>query len=216
MSQITVRQANLSDASSITALNNRLIARWVRYGIDNEELSTGNDDLTSLSAGCKAVPGPASRCTRSISPARCAAPTVSRWWPRSRARLGPRPRSSSGREPEPFGHHINVSRLAVHSGAGRYRPGQRPADPYPANRRGDPLPPGDGRDASDDAALYEHHRFHRRTAASGWRSARRKAACSTGRPSYELPAGASIKGWHMPLGRYQNARQEWERIVPGF
>jgi hypothetical protein len=71
-------------------------------------------------------------------------------------------------------------------------------------------------DADLDAALYEHHRFHRAHVGQ-----RLFIKAQEGRVFYKASELTTfdprqIDGWHMPLGRYQNARQEWDRMSPGF
>ncbi|NLX11814.1 MAG: GNAT family N-acetyltransferase [Chloroflexi bacterium] len=216
MSQITVRQANLSDASSITALNNRLIARWVRYGIDNEELPTGYDDLTLFERWLQGGPWSSiEMCAvhiASLLRGTDGIPLVAE----VEGEVGAEAEIFIGQEPEPFGHHINVSRLAVHPELADIGLGSALLTYILQIAAAIRCRRVTVADASDDAALYEHHRFHR--AHSGQRLA---ISAQEGRVFYRATELTSfqpelIKGWHMPLGRYQNARQEWERIVPGF
>jgi hypothetical protein len=121
-----------------------------------------------------------------------------------------------GHEPEPFGHHINIPRLAVHpdyGGLGLDSALLTYIQQIAEAIRGKRVIVADG---EANAALYEHHRFNRTHTGQ-----RIVIQVQEGRVFYK--AGelktfdpAQIDGWHMPLGRYQNARQEWDRILPGF
>ncbi len=121
-----------------------------------------------------------------------------------------------GHEPEPFGHHINIPKLIVHPDYGESGLDsalltyiQQIAEAIRCKR----VTVADG---EPDAALYEHHHFNR--AHTGQRIV---IQAQEGRVFYKASElktfdPAQIDGWHMPLGRYQNARQEWDRMLPGF
>jgi hypothetical protein len=67
-------------------------------------------------------------------------------------------------------------------------------------------------------AFYAKHGFQPRET---WRRVRLPALASNSLyqaqaitpGAYDAPDG--VRGWAMPIGRYQSARQEWERIRPG-
>jgi GNAT superfamily N-acetyltransferase len=216
MSQITVRQATLADAASITALHNATIEAWTRRTISGELVPTEYADLTLFERWL--IGGPwasVEMCAVHIANLLRGSdgfPVVAE----VEGRVGAEAEVFIGHEPEPFGHHINVPKLCVHpdySGAGldsallAYI--QQIAEAIRCKRvtvaNGDP-----------DAVLYEHHHFNR--AHTGQRIV---IEAHEGRVFYQASElktfdPAQIDGWHMPLGRYQNARQEWDRMLPGF
>lgn len=216
MSQITVRQATLADAASITALNNANIDAWTRRDLDGDPVPTPYEDLTLFERWL--VGGPwasVEMCAVHLANLLRGSegiPLIAE----IEGQVGAEAEVFIGREPEPFGHHINVSRLTVHpdytnsglsSALLTYI--QQIAEAIRCRRvtvaNGDP-----------DAALLEHHRYQR--AHTGQRVT---INAQEGRVFYkaqELTAFApeQIAGWHMPLGRYENAREAWDRMPPGF
>jgi GNAT superfamily N-acetyltransferase len=216
MSQITVRQATLADAASITALYNATIPTWTRRTADGQSVPVDYDDMTLFERWL--IGGPwasVEMCAVHIANLLRGSdgfPLVAE----IEGRVGAEAEVFIGYEPEPFGHHINIARLAVRANYGgegldsallKYI--QQIAEAIRCKRvtvaHGEP-----------DAALYEHQHFNR--ANTGQRIVIR---AQEGRVFYQASElktfdPAQIAGWHMPLGRYQNARQEWDRVLPGF
>lgn len=216
MSQITVRQATLADAASITGVYKAVTGTWVRQDLDGSSIPADYDDLTLFERWQNGGP--------QTSVEMCAVhlanllrgtdgiPLVAE----VEGQIGAEAEIFIGAEPEPFGHHVNISRLTVHPDAGDVGLGsallayiQQIAEAIRCKRV-------TIANAGDDAALYEHHRYQR--AHIGQRVT---FSAQEGRVFYratELTAfdPAQITGWHMPLGRYQNAREEWDRLPPGF
>jgi GNAT superfamily N-acetyltransferase len=216
MSQITVRQAVLADAASISALHHATIETWTRRSLDGSLIPTPYEDLTLFERWL--VGGP------SASVEMCAVhianllrgsdgfPLVAE----VEGRVGAEAEVFVGHEPEPFGHHINIATLVVHpdyKGLGlesallAYI--RQIAEAIRCKRV-------TVADAEASAALYEHHHFNRSHVGH-----RLSIAAQEGRVFYrasELKTfdPALIAGWHMPLGRFQNARQEWDQMPPGF
>jgi len=216
MSQITVRQATLADAASITALHNANIPAWTRRDADGGASPAEYDELSLFERWL--VGGPWS------SVEMCAVhlanllrgsdgiPLVAE----IEGRVGAEAELFISREPEPFGLHINLSKLMVHPaldgeglGSALLTYTRQIAEAIHAKRvtaaRGE-----------ENAALLEHHRFQRAHVGQ-----RLSIAAQAGRVFYKATElttfnPAQIQGWHMPLGRYQNAREEWDRMPPGF
>jgi GNAT superfamily N-acetyltransferase len=66
--------------------------------------------------------------------------------------------------------------------------------------------------------FYARHGFHpvetwRRVRLAALRANTQYAAEVAAPGPYDAPHG--VRGWAMPIGRYQSARQEWERLRPG-
>ncbi len=216
MPQITVRQATLADAASITALYNATIPAWTRRTLDGENLPVDYDDLTLFERWL--VGGPWSSvemCSVHLANLLRGAdglPLVAE----IEGRVGAEAEVFIGHEPEPFGHHVNIARLAVHpdyANTGLSSALLKYIHQIGEAIRCRRLTVADG---EADAALYEHHRFAR--TQSGYRLAIKAGEGRVFYKASELKTfdPEQINGWHMPLGRYQNARQEWDRMPPGF
>ncbi len=216
MSQITVRQAVLSDAAPISALHLANVQAWTRRDVYGQDIPAELGDLTLFERWLVAGPwASVEMCAVHIANLLRGAdgiPLVAE----VNGQIGAEVEVFIGREQEPFGHHLNVTKLAVHPdfsdvglGSALLTYVQQIGEAIRAKRL-------TIADASDDAALYEHHRYHRSHIGQ-----RLLIKAQEGRVFYkatELTAfePGQIDGWHMPLGRYQNARQEWDRMAPGF
>lgn len=121
-----------------------------------------------------------------------------------------------GHEPSPYGHHLHISSLSVHAASQRQGYGTALID-YIRNM---------GTVMDVHQITTPHH-----NAASAFFSvqgfqpvmARRLVVVPArqGRVFYKAVEvedfnPARIQDWHMPLGRYQSARHEWNRMLPGF
>jgi GNAT superfamily N-acetyltransferase len=216
MSQITVRQATLADAASITALQLARIETWTRRDLDGEPVATPYTDLTLFERWLVGGPWASvemcavhlANLLRGID----GIPLVAE----CEGQVGAVAEVFIGREPEPFGHHINLSWLAVHPefvevglGSALLTYIHQMAQAIRCQR----VTVADGADHAD---LLEHHGYQR---------------AHMGRPvTFPAQAGrvfyraqplkdtdpALITGWHMPLGRTQNARRAWDRVPPGL
>lgn len=216
MSQITVRQATLADAASITALHNATIATWTRRLPSGEMVPAEYGDLTLFERWLVGGPWASiEMCAvhlANLLRGSDGIPLVAE----VDGRVGAEAEIFIGREPEPFGFHINIPKLTVHpdyadSGVSSalltYI--QQIGEAIRCKR----LTVADG---EAQAPLLEHHRFSR--THSGQQIV---LPAREGRVFYQASDLKSfdpslIEGWHMPLGRYQNARQEWDRLPPGF
>lgn len=216
MSQITVRQATLADANSITGLCRATTESWSRVGVDREPLPADYDELTLFERWMHAGPwSSVEMCAvhlANLLRGSDGIPLVAE----IEGEVGAEAEIYIGREPEPFGHHINVSRLVVHpefqdvgldSALLTYI--EQIAQAIRA-RRVTVADPGVA------TALLEHRGFQR--AHVGHRLV---IPSHEGRVFYKASELKSfdpeqIAGWHMPLGRYQSAREEWDRMSPGF
>lgn len=216
MPQITVRQATLADAASITALYNATIPTWTRRGIDGETLPADYAELSLFERWL--IGGPWSSvemCSvhlANLLRGSDGLPLVAE----IEGRVGAEAEIFIGREPEPFGHHVNIARLTVHpdyadtglsSALLKYI--QQIAEAIRCRR----VTVADG---ESGAALYEFHHFVR--AHTGHQVLIKPDEGRVFYKASELKVfdPAQIEGWHMPLGRCQNARQEWDRVLPGF
>jgi GNAT superfamily N-acetyltransferase len=216
MSQITVRQATLADASSITALTLANVDTWTRPTLPGESIPADYADLTLFERWLNGGPwASVEMCAvhlANLLRGSDGIPLVAE----VEGRVGAEAEVFIGREPEPFGHHINLSRLAVHPdfadvglGSALLTYVMQIGDAIRCKRV-------TVADAAQDAGLYEHHRFHRAHVGQ-----RLTVKSQEGRVFYKATdlttfEPSMIEGWHMPLGRYQNARQEWDRMPPGF
>ncbi|MBN1202503.1 MAG: GNAT family N-acetyltransferase [Anaerolineae bacterium] len=216
MSQITVRQATLADAASITALQIANIDTWTRRDINGEDAPADYKDLMLFERWQNAGPWASlEMCAvhlANLLRGSDGIPLVAE----VEGQVGAEAEVFIGHEQEPFGHHINLSRLVVHPdydgiGLGSalityvHQIGEAIRCKRATVAHGDL-----------DAALYEHHGYRRAHVGQ-----RYVVTAQGGRVFYK--AGeltqfdpSLISGWHMPLGRYQNARQEWDRVPPGF
>lgn len=216
MSQITVRQATLADAASITALHNATISTWIRRQPSGETVPAEYDDLILFERWL--VGGPwasVEMCAVHLANLLRGSdgfPLVAE----VDGRVGAEAEIFIGREPEPFGYHVNISKLTVHpdyADAGVSSVLLTYIQQLGEAIRCKRLTVADG---EAQAPLLEHHRFSR--AHSGQQIV---LPAREGRVFYQASDlksfdPAQIEGWHMPLGRYQNARQEWDRLPPGF
>jgi len=216
MSQITVRQANLADSAAITALTTANVKTWMRYDPGNEPVPAEYDDLTLFERWQNAGPwASVEMCAvhlANLLRGTDGIPLVAE----VSGQVGAEAEVYIGNEPEPFGHHINIARLIVDPAYDEIGLGsalltyiQQIAEAIRCKR----VTVADG---APEAALYEHHRFSH--AHTGQRVILK---AQEGRVFYKASelttfAPRQIDGWHMPLGRYQNARQEWDRMPPGF
>jgi GNAT superfamily N-acetyltransferase len=216
MSQITVRQAVLADAARITDLNNANVANWIRRDVNGDEIPAEYEDLSLFERWLNAGPWASvemcavhlANLLRDVD----GIPLVAEM----NGQVGAEAEVFIGREPEPFGHHINVTKLIVHPNYADVGLGsalltyiQQIAEAIRAKR----VTVADG---SNDAPLFEHHRFHRAHVGQGL-----IVKAQEGRVFYKATDLTTfdphqIDGWYMPLGRYQNGRQEWDRMLPGF
>jgi GNAT superfamily N-acetyltransferase len=216
MSQITVRQATLADAMSITAVRNANVETWTRCNIDGDDIPTEYDDLTLFERWLNGGPwASVEMCAvhlANLLRGGDGIPLVAE----VEGQVGAEAEVFIGREPQPFGHHINLSQLMVHPdydgiglGSALLTYVQQIGEALRCKRL-------TAANAGDNAPLFEHHQYQRAHIGQ-----RMLVTSQEGRVFYKASELFSfdphqIDGWHMPLGRYQNARQEWDRMPPGF
>lgn len=216
MSQITVRQATLADTASISALHNATIATWTRCDPDGQMVPAPYDELTLFERWL--VGGPwasVEMCAvhlANLLRGNEGIPLVAE----IEGRVGAEAEIYIGREPEPFGHHINIAKLTVHPelegeglGSALLTYIQQIGEAIRCKR----VTMADG---ERDAALIEHRRFTRAHIGRRVVIKAREGRVFYKAGDLKLFAPEQIDGWHMPLGRYQNARQEWDRMPPGL
>ncbi len=216
MSQITVRQATLADAASITALHNLNVDSWTRRRLNGEDVPVDYGDLTLFERWQNGGPwASVEMCAvhlANLLRGSDGIPLIAE----IEGKVGAEAEVFIGHEPEPFGHHINVSKLVVHPEFDHVGLGSALLTYILQIGEAIRCKRVTVADGEADAALYEHHRFTR--SHIGQRLA---ITTQGGRVFYKASDlktfdPAQITGWHMPLGRCQNAREEWDRMPPGF
>lgn len=216
MPQITVRQANLADAAQITVLHNAAIPQWTRRTASGENVPADYADLSLYERWL--VGGPWSSVEMcavhlaSLLRAGDGIPIVAE----IEGAVGAEAEVFIWREPEPFGHHINISKLGVHPDYEDQ--GLASALLTYIHNIGQAIHAKriTVADAGADAELYEHHRFARMQTGQ-----QHVITAQAGRVFYQAAElkqydAQQIDGWHMPLGRYQSARYEWDRMPLDF
>ncbi|MBN1678886.1 MAG: GNAT family N-acetyltransferase [Anaerolineae bacterium] len=216
MSQITVRQADLADAASITAIHNAAVETWTRRDFDGDVIPADYDELSLFERWCvggvwaSVEMGAVHLANLLRGSDRIPLVATINGVIRAEAEI------AISHEPEPFGHHVNLSRLAVHPddvsvglGTALLTYIHQIGEAIRARR----ITAADG---GPNADLFEHHGFRR--VHSGQRLI---IPAEEGRVFYKASElttfdPGQITGWHMPLGRYQNAREEWDRMQPGL
>lgn len=117
-------------------------------------------------------------------------------------------------EPPPFGRNLNLSVLYAlrgHTGQGLGTALMRALAEHAAAERCDTLIVSH----AEAPAFYARHGLRH---AETWRRVRLPPkAGNTHYGAEPCPPEdyAAVAGWAMPIGRYQSARQEWERVQPG-
>lgn len=215
MSQITVRQAVLADAADITALHNATIDTWQRRTLDGDLVPADYADLSLFERWLNGGPWASlEMCAVHIANllrGTDSFPLVAEL----DGEVGAEAEVFIGHEPEPWGDHINIPKLSVHpdfDGLGLESALITYIHQIAQAIRARQLTAADGEPAAE---LYEHHHFSRYQTGQ-----RLHIPAKSGRVFYKASElktfdPGQIKGWHMPLGRYQNARQEWDRMPPG-
>jgi len=216
MGRIIVRQAMLADAASITALNMSNMAEWTRRTAYGETVPAAYEDLSLFERWLNGGPwASVEMCAvhlANLLRGGDGIPLVAE----IEGQVGAEAEVFIGREPEPFGHHINLCKLAVHPDADGVGLGSALVTYINQIAEAIRCKRVTVADADTDAALYEHHRFYRAHIGQ-----RLLIKAQEGRVFYKAGELANfdptqIDNWHMPLGRYQNSRQEWDRMLPGF
>ncbi len=118
-----------------------------------------------------------------------------------------------GFEPAPFGHHLNLAVIMTHTAHQRKGLASALLD-YIVEM---------ARLMKCERITVSHQDGREFFAKHGFRNTRAgrrvRIPAQAGRAFYQAtdltdPNPDQIKGWHMPLGRYQSARQEWEKLFP--
>jgi GNAT superfamily N-acetyltransferase len=216
MSQITVRQATLADAASITALHNATITTWTRRLPSDEMAPAEYDELTLYERWLNGGPwASVEMCAvhlANLLRGSDGIPLVAE----IDGHIGAEAEIFIGREPEPFGYHLNIAKLTVHPNWADS--GVSSALLTYIRQMGEAirckrLTVADG---EGQGQLFEHHQFSRTHNGQQIILAAREGRVFYQASDLRTFDPQLIEGWHMPLGRYQNARQEWDRLPPGF
>lgn len=216
LSEIVIRPATLADVPGIVAIHVADIVTWKRWEADGTARLADYADLRPderwLNGGPWLDPGTyAHFLARLLRPESGGLALVAEAEGQVRAVA----EAWLGEEPAPFGRSLDVSVLYVlrgHTGQGL---GSRLMGALERAAR-----------QAGCAALTVTHAeapgFYARHGlrhAETWRRVRLPAARSNTQYQAEALAlgeyRAQAAGWAMPLGRYQSARQEWERARPG-
>jgi GNAT superfamily N-acetyltransferase len=216
LSEITVRPATLADVPAIVAIHVADIVTWKRWDADGTASLAEYADLRPherwLNGGPWLDTGTyAHFLTRLLRPESGGLALVAEAEGQVRAVA----EAWLGEEPAPFGRSLDVSVLYVlrgHTGLGLGSRLMGALEQAARAARCEALTVTH----AEAPGFYARHGFRQ---AERWRRVRLPAARSN--TQYQAQAVAlgeytvEAAGWAMPLGRYQSARQEWERARPG-
>jgi GNAT superfamily N-acetyltransferase len=212
---ILVRGATLADVPAIVAIHRSDIVTWKRWDADGQVHLADYVDLLPYERWLNGGPWMdestyAPYLTRLLAPDQAGVALV--------AELDGQVRAAAeawlGAEPAPFGHNLNLSviyTLRGHAGRGLGSALIAALEARAVMAGCDSLMVSN----AEAAGFYAKHGLAR---LETWRRARLPAKPSHTRYSAEPCAPddyAVVRGWAMPVGRYQSARQEWERVRPG-
>jgi GNAT superfamily N-acetyltransferase len=212
---ITVRPATAADVPAIVAIHCADIVTWRRWDADGNALLAGYNELRPYERWLNGGPW--------MDPTTYA-PFLARWTAPSSGGLAlvaeregqvlAMAEAMAGDEPPPYGRNLNISVLYAlrgHTGQGLGSALMQALEAHAQATGCDTLAVGN----AEAPAFYARHGLrHTET----WRRARLTSHTSHTQYTAEpAPPGpyAAIAGWAMPIGRYQSARQEWERLQPG-
>jgi GNAT superfamily N-acetyltransferase len=212
---ITVRPASAADVPAIVAIHCADIVTWRRWDAAGNAVLANYADLRPYERWLNG--GPWMDTTTY-------APYLARWTAPGSGGLAlvaerdgqvlAMAEAMAGDEPPPFGRNLNISVLYAlrgHTGQGLGSALMQALEAHGRALGCDTLAVGH----AEAPAFYARHGLrHTET----WRRAGLPARTSQTQYAAE-PAEArdygTVAGWAMPIGRYQSARQEWERLQPG-
>ena len=213
---ITVRSATLDDIPAIVAIHRADLVTWKRWDADDNVHLSDYADLTPyerwLNGGWWMDPGLyRPYLERLLRPDGAGMALVAELDGQVLAEA----EAWLGNEPPPYGRNLNLS--VIYTLRGNARRGLGTALMRALEARA-------AAEACDTmlVTMVEAPDFYRRfgfAPAETWRRARMPA--KTGNTQYTAapdPLGSydAVRGWAMPVGRYQSSRQQWERAQPGL
>jgi GNAT superfamily N-acetyltransferase len=212
---ITVRRAVPADVPAIVAIHCSDIVTWKRWDDDGQPRLANYADLEPYQRWLNGGPWMdtatyAPYLARLLAPDRAGIALVAELDGDVRAMA----EAWLGAEPTPFGRNLNLSVIYTLRGyAGRGLGSALMAELEAAAM----LAGCENFMVShaEASGFYAKHGLER---LETWRRARLRARASHTQYTAEpfIPGDyAAIRGWAMPIGRYQSARQEWERVQPG-
>jgi GNAT superfamily N-acetyltransferase len=209
----TIRPATLNDVPAISAIHRSDIVTWKRWGPDGESRVARYEDLTPYERWLNGGPW-LDEGTCAFHLARWLANASLALVAEEAGRVVAEAEAIVSDEPLPFGRNLNVSVLYTLRGrAGRGLGSALMAELFAIARRErcDTVMVGH----AEAPAFYAKHGL---THVQTWRRARLPVKTSQTQYTAERFEEADydvVRGWAMPIGRHQSARQEWERLRPG-
>lgn len=209
---ITVRLATLQDTAAITEIHKSDVTAWERVDAAGGLVNVRYDDLSLYERWQHGGPW-LSIETCAVHLNRLLAGSGTPLVAEQNGQVLAEAEVYEGYEAVPFGHHLNISVLYTHRASTGQGLGTALLDYIikMASLMDCTLLSVAYTDAPD---FYTQHGF-RHT-----RSGRRvRLGTQAGRAFYQASeltdrSPEQIRGWGMPLGRYQSARQEWENLFP--
>jgi GNAT superfamily N-acetyltransferase len=210
---VTVRPATAADVPAIVAIHCADIVTWRRWDADGNTVLADYADLRPYERWLNGGPW--------MDPTTYA-PYLARWAAtgglavvaESDGQVLAAAEAIASDEPAPYGRNLNISVLYAlrgHTGQGLGTALMRALEQAARALQCDTLQVGH----AEAPGFYARHGLRH---AATWRRVRLTAKASN--TQYGAEPGppddyAAVAGWAMPVGRYQSARQEWERMQPG-
>jgi GNAT superfamily N-acetyltransferase len=213
--RIHIRPATVDDAAAISAVHRSNVTQWRRWEDDGTLRPARYADLTPFQRWINGGPW--------LDPQMCAYHLRRRMRGGSTVLVAEVPKGgrilaeaelSLADEPRPFGRNLNLAVLYVHRNYHRQGLGSALMKHTLALAR------VEGCDTytvahADAPGFYRRHGLR---GAERWTRFRIPVRVTRVRYTLEPLPNASydlVRGWAMPLGRYQNAHHDWERVRPG-
>lgn len=208
-----LRPATLADAPAITAIHCSDIVAWKRWDAEGQPHFVDYADLTGYERWLNGGPW-MDESTCALHLARWLANGGVALVAEEDGQVRAEAEAIVGDEPPPFGRNLNLSVLYTlrgHAGRGLGSAlmwellaiaQQEACDTFMVSH-------------AEAPQFYARHGL---ALAQTWRRVRLPAKLSQTQYSAESFDDASyeaVRGWAMPVGRHQSARQEWERLRPG-
>jgi len=212
---IQVRPATLADVPAIVAIHRSDIVTWKRWDEDGEAHLADYADLAPYQRWLNGGPwmdenSYAPYLARLLAPDQAGVALVAEADGQVRAVA----EAWLGAEPAPFGRNLNLSVIYTLRG----QAGRGLGSALMAGLEARALAAGCETLLVTHAEATGFYARHGLAHLETWRRARLPVRAShtvyTAEPFTPGPY-AAIRGWAMPAGRYQSARQEWERVQPG-
>jgi GNAT superfamily N-acetyltransferase len=212
---IQVRLATLADVPAIVAIHRSDVVTWKRWDDDGEAHLAKYEELEPYQRWLNGGPwldeaSYAPYLRRLLAPDQAGVALVAEAEGQVRAVA----EAWLGAEPAPFGRNLNLSVIYTLRG----RAGRGLGSALMAALEDQALAAGCETLLVTHAEATGFYAKHGLAHLETWRRARLPARAShtvyTAQP-FAPGDDSVIRGWAMPVGRYQSARQEWERVQPG-